>query len=130
MSLLVVNARAPISSGRRFWSLTERVSDLVRRARVAQLPIAHIHLGDRGTATVLQVPIGRYDPVFNAVDLWHEIPSGLIEFLVNSPTKTINLAGAARDDQFERLCNLFTESGFQPRLQRAALLSLDGEAVA
>ena len=130
MSLLIVNARAPNVPDQRFLPLAERVTDLVRRARIAQLPIAHVHQGVRWAATTLQVPIGRYDPVFNAIDLWHEVPSGLIEFLVDSPSKTINLAGVIREAQLERLCSLLTESGFQPRLQQAALMSLDDQAVA
>lgn len=130
MSLLIVNARAPNVPDQRFLPLAERVTYLVRRARIAQLPIAHVHQGDRRAATALQVPIGRYDPVFNASDLWHEVPSGLVEFLVRSPSKTINLAGLVREGQIERLCRLLTESGFQPRLQRAALKSLDDQAVA
>ncbi len=108
--------------------LAERVSDLVRRARIVHLPIAHLHQGEHGAATALQIPIGRYDPVFKAVDLWDEFPNGLIEFIASSPSKTINLAGAIRQAQFDRLVELLADAGFVARIQSAALISLEDEA--
>ncbi len=128
MSLLIVNSLIKDAAICTFDTLSAKVSDMMRRARLAQLPIAHLHQGAGEVATVLSVPIGRYDPVFRAADLRDEVPIGLIEFIVNSPDKVINLAGAARQTQFDRLTDLLVESGFDVRVLSAAWMSLDERA--
>lgn len=105
--------------------LSTRISALARRARLAELPIAHLHQGTSGTASVLQIPIGRYDLVFRTRDLRRDFPAGLIEFLVESPVQTINLAGAVRPSQLTRLINLLAAAGIDARHIDGALISLD-----
>jgi len=98
---------------------------MVRRARLARLPVAHLHVGLGGDETALRIPIGRFDPVFKAHDLRAKIPGGLIEFFVSSPSKTITFAGAAQRTQLNRLTELLSNTGFAPRILPSAWLVLD-----
>ena len=101
------------------WPSASRIH---RRARLEQLPVAHLLQGARGGPAVLRIPIGRFDPVFKIVDLWDELPAELIEFIAGDPT--INLAGVFRHAQFERLQALLADAGFVARVPQAALVSL------
>ena len=125
MSLLIVNSLSPSRGRGELTDLSARISALARRARLANLPIAHLHQGTSGTASVLQLPIGRYDLVFRTHDLRRDFPGGLIEFFVNSPGQTINLAGAVRPTQLRRLVNMLAGAGIAARHIDGALISLD-----
>lgn len=129
MSLLIVNSLVPSSGRGDLSGLAERISDLVRRARLAELPIAHLHQGASGAATALQMHIGRYDLVFRTVDLGRDFPKGLIEFLVSSPFGTVNLIGAIRSSQLRRLTELLAAAGIKTRVIDAALVTLDEESL-
>lgn len=129
MSLLIVNSLVPSPGRGDLSGLSERISDLVRRARLAELPIAHLHQGASGAATALQMHIGRYDLVFRTVDLGRDFPKGLIEFLVSSPFGTVNLIGAIRSSQLRRLTELLAAAGIKTRVIDAALVTLDEESL-
>lgn len=127
MSLLIVNSLAPRPSRAELTGIAEQVSRVVRRARLAELPIAHLHQGVSGASRTLQIPIGRYDLVLRTVDLCRDFPKGLTEFLVTSPAKTIHLAGAIRREQLTHLTALLTRARIDARIIDAALVSLDEE---
>lgn len=130
MSLLIVNALAPVPAGLQQSTVADRICDLIRRARLADVPIAHLHQGRCGAATVLHIPIGRYDPVFKTQSLRSDFPKGLIEFLVNGPSRMIHLAGAARPEQLQHLTKLLASAGIQVKLIDAASIVLDEESMA
>ena len=129
MSLLIVNSRVPRPGREDLTDLSDRISDLARRARLTELPIAHLHQGASGAATALQIHIGRYDLVFRTVDLCRDFPKGLIEFLVSSPSGTVNLIGAIRSSQLLRLTELLAGAGIKTRLIDTALITLDEETL-
>jgi len=129
MSLLIVNSLTQGPSRGEFAELAEQVSAIVRRARLVELPIAHLHQGASGAHTALQIPIGRYDLVFRTMDLCCDFPRGLTEFLVHSPTRTIHMVGAIRRQQFRRLTDLLTSAGIDARMVDAALITLDEESL-
>lgn len=124
MRFLVLNARAADPDDQRFAPLTDRIIDLLQRARIAELPIAHLHGAQDGAAT-LAIPIGRYDPVYKTDDLKREVPSGLIDYLVGSPSKSINLVGAASRANIKRLSALLADIGFAARMQAETIVSID-----
>lgn len=129
MSLLVVNARAPGVDSRLLSGLADSVSSLIGRARFAEIPIAHLHQGASEAPFALKIPIGRFDPVFAARDLAREFPSELIEFLVHSPKKIINIAGLIRRDQLISLTSVLTQARFEPRTHASVLKVFDGVPV-
>ena len=126
MSLLVVNTRATGIESRGFAALVERASGLVRRARILELPVAHLHHGFRDDPLALNIPIGRFDPIFASVDLAVDFPGPLIEFLVHSPSRTINLVGFIRQDQLSNLSTILMRAGFDPKVHTSALVLFDG----
>ncbi|NQY98255.1 MAG: hypothetical protein HRT82_13965 [Henriciella sp.] len=130
MPLLIVNALAPVPAGLQRDTITDRICDLIRRARLAGVSIGHLHQGHGGATTVLPIPIGRYDPVFKTQDLRGDFPKGLIEFLVGGPSRVIHLAGAARPGQLEHLSKLLASAGMQAKLIDAASIVLDEESMA
>lgn len=130
MSLLIINALAPVPAGLQRDTVTDRICDLIQRARLAGVAIAHLHQGRRGAATVLPIPIGRYDPVFKTQDLRSDFPNGLIEFLINGPSRIIHLAGAARPGQLQHLNKLLVSAGIAVKLIDAASIVLDEASVA
>lgn len=129
MSLLVVNSRAHGISQRRRSGLGQSVSDLIQRARFAELPIAHLHQGEVGGVLAMMVPIGRYDPVFASPDLARAFPAALVEFLVHSPSKTISVAGVISRDQLMTLTSVLGNSGFVAKTHASVLEILDGAPV-
>jgi len=125
MSLLVINGRASGSGDGRLASVSLKIIELIRRARFLQLPIAHVHEAHSGAATRLQVPIGRYDPVFKASSLDGQLPSGLIEFIVRSPSRTIDLVGATSQTQLDQLCRVLRDAGFKPRIEPSMMVAFE-----
>jgi hypothetical protein len=129
MSLLVVNSRAPVFESRGLSGLAQSVSSLIGRARFAELPIAHLHQGASETPLALEIPIGRFDPIFATADLGRTFPSALIEFLVHSPSATVNLAGLIRRDQLRSLTSVLRQAGFEAKTRASVLMVFDGEPV-
>lgn len=125
MSVLVINARAVDPKDRRLIDLTARVRELVRRARFLQMPVAHLHAEKHGAGTALHVPIGRYEPVFKANERGRELPSGLIDFIVRSPSKTIHLVGAASQTYLRYLSQVLTDTGYEARMEAATVVSFE-----
>lgn len=130
MPLLIVNALAPLPAGLQQDTITDRICDLIRRARLTGVSIGHLHQGRCGAAAALPIPIGRYDPVFKTQDLRSDFPKGLIEFLVNGPSTVIHLAGAARPGQLQHLTKLLASAGILVKLIDAASIVLDEESIA
>ena len=124
MRLLVLNPRVTGPDDLRLGPLAVRIVDLLRRARFAQLPIAHLHEARNGAAA-LSIPIGRYDPVFKADDLARGVPIGLIDYLVASPSKTIKLVGAANRANIKRLRAMLADAGYDADVESQTIVSLD-----
>lgn len=129
MSLLVVNSRVYGMESRNCLGLAHGISSLIQRARVADLPVAHLHQGNPEMALAMWVPIGRYDPVFASTDLAAAFPPALVEFLVRSPSKTINVAGLIARDQLKRLTSVLENTGFVARTNASVIATFDGEPV-
>lgn len=129
MSLLVINSRVHGVTHARHRNLARGVSGLIQRARIAELPVAHLHQGALGQQLAMQIPIGRFDPVFTSPDLAGDFPPGLIEFLVRSSSKTINVAGLIRRDQLTHLTILLENTGYVARTHTSVLAIFDGEPV-
>jgi len=125
MCLLVVNAHASMPDQHRASPVAARISEIVQRARFSEVPVAHLHQVQKGTFAALRIPIGRFDPVFKSENFDYDFPSGLIEFIVRSPSDTINLVGAASLTQFKRLSRLVKAAGYDARLETSAIMSLD-----
>ena len=126
MSVLVLNARDIVADGHLAQHVTSSIKEIVRQARFAERPIAHIHPAADGGATVLPIPIGRYDPVFRSNATDDAVPNGLIEFILRSPSAVIDVVGAGRVQHFDRLTDLMQRAGYQPRLYQPAIFTLHG----
>ena len=129
MSLLVINSRVHDVSHARHRDLALGVARLIQRARMVELPVAHLHQGALGQQLAMQVPIGRFDPVFTSPDLARDFPPTLVEFLVRSPSKTISVAGLIRRDQLAHLTTLLENTGYAARTHESVLAIFDGEPV-
>lgn len=125
MSLLVINAREPVADDKRARQVSALIMEIVRRARFDQQPIAHIHPAAEGNPTALPIPIGRYDLVFLSESANDLVPSGLIEFILRSPSKVIDVVGAAQEQQFDQLSGFMKRAGYKPRIDPQAIVTLD-----
>ena len=122
MSILVINTFAEPQDRRSLRDVSSRIGDLVNQARTSKQPVAHLHQKRDRPAIGLRVPIGRYEPVFRAFDLSDDVPDGLFDFIVNSPTKTIKLVGAASRKQIQSLSGLLALVGYSAQVDTAAIV--------
>lgn len=128
MSVLVINSFAETKDTGRLPVVSSYIGDIVNRARWSNLPIAHLHQKRPMLASGLRVSIGRYEPVFQAFDLSQGIPDGLFDFIVTSPTKSIQLVGAASWKQIKQLSSLLDVAGYAAQVERSAIVETREEA--
>lgn len=122
MSILVINSFAAMKDSKHLQAVSGRIGDLVNQARISKRPVAHLHQKRSSRGSGLRVPIDRYDPVFQSVDLSEGFPDALFEFILASPTRTIQLVGAASRDQFERLSRLIQIAGYAVKVEPGAIV--------
>ena len=122
MSILVINTFAQPQDRGRVDAVSGRIGDLVNEARTSKLPIAHLHQKRDKPESGLRVAIGRYEPVFQAFDLCEDVPEALFDFIVNSPTKTIKLVGAASWKQIKLLSGLIDVAGYSAQVEPSAIV--------
>ena len=121
MCLVVINAVTGELDQNRSQQVAARIGDVVNRARTERVPVAHLHQTRRVTSKGLGVPIGRYEPVFQANDLDAELPPGLIDFIIASPSQLIRLVGAATEQQFNRLHAILRDAGCHAEIESQAV---------
>ncbi len=122
MSILVINTFAEPQDRRSLNAVSSRIGDLINQARTSKRPVAHLHQKRDRPASGLRVPIGRYEPVFRALDLNGDVPDALFDFIVNSPTKTVELVGAASRNQIQKLTGLLHLAGFYAQVEPSAIV--------
>lgn len=129
MSILVINTFAEPQDRRSLRAVSSRIGDLINQARTSQRPVAHLHQKRDRPASGLRVPIGRYEPVFRAQDLISgDVPEALFDFIVNSPTNTIELVGAASRDQIDKIRGLLDVAGYSAQVEPSAIVETSEES--
>lgn len=123
MSILVINSFAETRDEQRVQAVSGRIGDLVNQARTCNRPVAHLHQKRASRSTSLRVPIDRYDPVFQSQTLTCGFPDALFDFILSSPTKTIQLVGAASRAQFAQLSRLIRIAGCAAIVEPTAIVS-------
>ena len=122
MAILVINTFAKPQDAGSVQSISGRIGDLVNQARTSRTPIAHLHEKRSKSGSEFRIPIGRYEPVFQAMDLRDGVPDELIDFIVGSPSKTIKLVGAASWEQIKRLSGLIHVAGYSAQIEPSAFV--------
>ena len=122
MTILVINSFAEPQDAAALHAVSGRIGDLVNQARFTNTPIAHLHQKRSKRASGLRVPVGRYEPVFQAADLPEDVPDELFDFVVNSPSNSIKLIGAASREQIRRLRGLFDAAGYAAQIESSAFV--------
>lgn len=123
MSILVINSFSAATDERRLQAVSGRIGDLVNQARTCKRPVAHLHQKRSAPDSALRVSIDRFEPVFLSRDIAQAIPDGLFEFIVQSPTDTIQLVGVGSRAQFETLRGLIRAAGFLGQVEPSAIVS-------
>lgn len=118
----MINSFAATKDAQRIQAVSGRIGDLVNQARTSKRPVAHLHQKRLSRASGLRVSIDRYEPVFQSVDLSEGFPDALIEFILASPTRTIQLVGAASRAQFEQLSQLIQIAGYAAKVEPNAIV--------
>lgn len=123
MSVLVINSFAATADDRQLQVVAGRIGDLVNQARTSKRPVAHLHQKRSQTDLGLRVSIDRFEPVFLSGDIAHTVPEGLFEFILRSPTETIQLVGVGSSNQFARIRELIRAAGFFGEVEPTAVVS-------
>lgn len=123
MSILVINSFAAATDKEQLQAVAGRIGDLVNQARTCKRPVAHLHQQRSRPTAALRISIDRFEPVFLSRDIAHVVPEGLFEFILRSPTETIQLVGMGSRDQFERLRALIRAAGFSGHVEPTAVVS-------
>ena len=122
MAILVINSFAEPRDAEAVDVISDRIGDLVNRARFMKTPIAHLHQKRSERASGIRIPIGRYEPVFQTSDLQESLPDEFIDFVVNSSSQTIKLVGAASQEQIKRLRRLFYAAGYAAQVEPTTIV--------
>jgi len=101
-----------------------RIRDRIDKARQSGRAIAYIQSAHGPGLTGLGVRIRRYDPVFRTSGPVFQLPSALIDFIVDSAPAQISLVGVAEKRVFERLRKMFAKTGFFTRLDPLAIMNV------
>lgn len=123
MSILVINSFAAATDEQQLQAVAGRIGDLVNQARTCKRPVAHLHQQRARPESGLRVAIDRFEPVFLSRDIAHAVPEGLFEFILRSPTDTIQLVGVGSRDQFETLRGLIRAAGFSGQVEPTAIVA-------
>jgi hypothetical protein len=125
MCLLVIsNWSEKLDLARRLY-VSRKINALIEQARVAQRPLAFLQ-GTKGVSfDGIGLRIGRYEPIFTASDFGGTLPSGLIDFIVGSAAREIQLAGVASFYSFERLLGVLHRSGYTTMIGVKSVLFVD-----
>ena len=122
MAILVINSFAEPQDAAALDVISDRIGDLINRARFMETPIAHLHQKRSERTSGFRIPVGRYEPVFQTADLQNGLPDGFIDFVVNSSTNTVKLVGAASQEQIKRLERLFCAAGYSAHVEPATFV--------
>ena len=87
-----------------------RLADFVDQARVDCRPIGFLQYRDSAGFDRMGIRIGRYEPLFNNPLCGSVLPDGLMEFVARHMHGSVQLAGVAPWQTFQRLFEIFTRS--------------------
>ncbi len=124
MCLLVISAFGGGQSQEDLAEVAVQIRDRIDEARQSGRAIAYIQSARGPGFEGLGVRIRRYDPVFRAVEPIFQLPTALIDFIVDSAPTQIGLIGVAEKRVFERLRAIFGTTGYFTRLDPLAILNV------
>lgn len=102
-------------------TIRERLGKVIDHARVERRPVAYVREKTAFGFHTLGLDIGRYEPIFGIFEGETILPDGLIDFIVNSKTPRISLAGFADWAQFEAVKSVLLRAGLEADIEAEAI---------
>lgn len=102
-------------------SVSETLSNAIDDARVERRPVAYMRENKSFGFHAFGLNVGRYEPIFGALEGDRILPDALIEFLMKSDMREIRLAGFADGAYFEKMKSILNRAGLKANIEAAAM---------
>lgn len=121
MCLLIMFSQTDRLDPARRDSISETLSSVIDDARVEQRPVVYVRESNGIGFHSFGLNVGRYEPIFGALEDDRMLPDGLIDFIMNSGAREIRLAGFADWAQFENTKSVLSRAGLEANIEAAAM---------